>query len=147
MRTRLLLFTCVSVLLLVACGGGSGSNKNADGNGAGGVAGGTDEDYLRIICAGSVEFSNALVRETTVEGIARTIEEFITNLEAAEPPSDLQGFHADLLDYLKTSLDDPTALAVKPRPQPPEDVRERLAQKENALPECDEVGYFTPPAE
>jgi len=132
-------------LLLAACGGGA-SPSTGNGNGTTPAGGGSDEDYIRVICAGSVEFSNALVRETTVEGIARTIEDFIDNLKKANPPSDLLQFHQDLLTYLETSLDDPTALAVKPRPQPPEDARERLAAREDDLPECDEVGYFTPPS-
>lgn len=146
MRT-LLILAGASALLLAACGGDSSPRNGGGGNGGSASGGGSDEDYLRVICAGSVEFSNALVRETTVEGIARTIEEFIANLKEADPPADLTGFHQELLDYLETSLDDPTSLAVKPRPQPPEEARERLAAKEDDLPECDEVGYFTPPAD
>jgi hypothetical protein len=139
MRILFPVLACLSALVLLVACGDDDDNSEA-------IGGGSDEEYLRIICAGSRDFSNALVRETSVEGIGKSIEDFIANLQRADPPGDLEKFHADLLSYLQTALDDPTSLAVKPRPQPPEKARSRLAEKEDELPECEAVGYFTPPA-
>ncbi|MCL4232422.1 MAG: hypothetical protein KJ053_12655 [Dehalococcoidia bacterium] len=102
----------------------------------------TDKEYLKVICTGTKGFSDALVSQTTAEGIAGSITGFIASLKQTTPPADLQQFHQDLIKYLEDSVSDPTSLVTKKRPQPPEKVRERLAATEAEVPECTKAHYF-----
>ena len=133
-------FVLIIVLaaLVTGCGGGSsGSSKTP----AAGV-GATDEEYLKVICTGTQAFSDALISQTTAEGIAKSIKDFVAALKAIAPPTDLQDFHKEITKYLEDSVSDPTSLVTKKRPQPPEAARSRLAAKEPGVPECSKAHYF-----
>ena len=108
------------------------------------VAGASDEEYLKVICAGTQAFSDALISQTTAEGIAKSIKDFVAALKDIAPPSDLQAFHKEMTKYLEDSVSDPTSLVTKKRPQPPEAVRSRLAAKEPNVPACSKAHYFQP---
>lgn len=102
----------------------------------------SDEEYLKVVCAGTKGFSDALISQTTAEGIAKSITDFIASLKATTPPADLDSFHQALIKYLEESVSDPTSLVTRKRPQPPEKVRERLAAKEATVSECTKAHYF-----
>ena len=107
-----------------------------------------DEAYLAVMCSNLGRFSDAILVETEEAGIAAVIEDFIEELEAVEPPADLREFHDAFLEYLEDAVDDPTSPLVLPPPLPDDDVRERLAGKERAVPECREPTFFNnPPAD
>jgi hypothetical protein len=141
------------VLPALACSGGGGTSNPASSpiasptNPAGSpVATGTplsDEAYLRVICTGTQNFSDALMSQSSPEGIAKSVRDFISSLQGVNPPADLRPFHESLLGYLQDSVDNPLELATKPRPEPEEDVRQRLAAKETGIAECEKAKYFT----
>ncbi len=126
---------CVLAAAMAACGGGSDKPAAV-------TPGVSDEEYLKVICSGTQGFSDALISQTTVDGIAKSIKDFIAAMNAVTPPSDLQAFHKDLLKYLDDSLKDPTSAVTRKRPQPPDKARQRLAAKEPSVPECSKVHYF-----
>jgi len=128
----------VLAALAAACGGGSGSSSKTPTPGPGA----SDEQYLKVICAGTQAFSDALVSQTTTEGIAQSITDFAAALKAITPPEDLQSFHQEITKYLEDSVSDPTSLVTKKRPQPQQTVRDRLAAKELGVPECSKAHYF-----
>ncbi len=132
------ILACILAALAVACGGGDGDLAGTPTA----ATGATDEQYLTVICAGTQAFSDALISQTTAEGIAKSIKDFILALKGITPPQDLQAFHKDITRYLEDSVSDPTSLVTKKRPQPPEAARERLAAKEPGIPECSKAHYF-----
>jgi len=134
LHLRLLALVLPVVLLAAACGD---DDSPPPANGV------SDETYLKVVCTGTRDFSDALISQSTAEGIAKVIKDFVASMKAVEPPADLSGFHKDIVKYLETAVEDPTSLATKKRPQPPEDVRKRLAAKESGVPECQKGAYFT----
>jgi len=135
---RLLVVAAIVVVSTAACGGGSDSASTTPTAGMGA----TDEEYLKVICAGTQAFSDALISQTTPEGIAKSIKDFAAALKAITPPEDLRDFHTEITKYLEESVSDPTSLVTKKRPQPPEAARSRLASKEPNVPECAKAHYF-----
>ena len=111
--------------------------------------GGSDEDYLRAICTGSQDFSNALLSKTTPDEIAEVIRDFIEKMEATNPPADLVEYNDEFVDYLEAAVNEPTSLVTSRPPLPDDDVQRRLASKEPSVAECKDPTFFsrTPGAE
>lgn len=107
----------------------------------------SDEEYLAVICSGLADYTAAIVTETTVEGIRAVVLDYIASLQAVTPPEDVQPFHDDFIAYLSAAIDSPTDLLAMPRPLPEDDVRDRLAGKENDVEECRNATYFAERAE
>ena len=126
------------VLVLAACG----EDDAPEG-------GGSDEDYLRAICTGSQDFSNALLSKTTPDEIAEVIRDFIEKMEATDPPADLVEYNDEFVEYLEAAVNEPTSLVTSRPPLPDDDVQRRLASKEPSVAECKDPTFFsrTPPAD
>ena len=105
--------------------------------------GGSDEDYLRLICKGTQDFSNAVVSKTTADGIAEVIRDFIELMKGANPPADLRDYNDDFVEYLEDSVADPTSLLTRKPPLPDDDVQRRLASKELSVDECKDGTFFS----
>ncbi len=131
-----------AVLAGAACGGGDDGNNADESPTTPASDPVSDEEYLKVICTGTQGFTDALISQTTAEGIAKSITDFIASLKSTTPPSDLQQFHKDIIKYLEDSVSDPTSLVTKKRPQPPDKVRDRLAAKEASVTECAKAHYF-----
>ena len=131
----LALSLAVSLVALVAlaCGDHAAAPKG----------GGTDEDYLKAVCTGVSNFSDALISKTTAKEIGDVIQQFIDEMEKVNPPADLVAYNKSFIQYLKDSLSDPTSLVTKPPPEPPQSVRDRLASKESSIPECKNPTFFS----
>lgn len=102
----------------------------------------SDEEYLAIICTGLEEFSSALIRADSPEEIIEVVQAYIDSLVVVEPPEDVQPFHNRFVGYLDESLEDPGQLVMRPRPLPEDDVRERLAEVERDVDECQDLVFF-----
>lgn len=147
MRTRIWLLA-LSLLVVPlgimtsACGGdgANGSKTQAPPQSSGPA--GTDEEYLKAICSGVQEFSDAVVSKTKPEEIAAVIKDFAARMEAANPPADLRSYNQDFVKYLNDSLNDPTRLLTQKPPLPPVSVRQRLSSKESSVPECKSPTFF-----
>jgi hypothetical protein len=134
MRLSLLLLPVLFALgLFVACG----DDDEPEG------PGGSDEDYLRLICQGAQDFSNAVISKTTADEIGEVIRDFIGVMEEADPPADLRDFNDEFVRYLEDSLADPTSLLTRNPPLPDEDVQRRLAAKELTVEECKDGTFFS----
>jgi hypothetical protein len=103
----------------------------------------SDREYLAVICSGLEEYTAAIIREQTVDGIRDVVLDYIASLEAVLPPEDLAQFHGDLIAYLTGAVESPTDLLALPRPLPPDDVRERLSDLENDIEECRSARFFS----
>ena len=103
----------------------------------------TDEQYLKAICTGLVNFSDALVSKTSSTEIAAVIKAYIVGMQQIQPPTDLQKFHKDFVKYLQDALNDPTSLVTTTPPLPSDDVRKRIASKERNVPECRDATFFS----
>jgi hypothetical protein len=126
------------VLLVVACGGDDDDDATATPDAASPTspASGTpvtpvgpldDRAYLAVICSGLEDYTAAIIREQSEDGIREVVFDYIASLEAVLPPEDLQQFHGDFIAYLEAAIESPTDLLATPRPLPPEDARDRLA--------------------
>jgi hypothetical protein len=133
-----------AAIVLSACGGDSDEpNGTSSANGGDGDAttepgsiAATDEEYLRRFCIGVTEYREALNTEPR-EGLVRVVEDYLASMEELTPPEDMVEFHAAFLDYLRDAVEEPTALITRDPPVPPDDVRERLAEKTDDIPECE----------
>jgi hypothetical protein len=154
-RIRLLAALSLAPLLVIACGGGGdaddGETPTATSTASTVEPGSTpvtpvavdDRGYLAVICSGLEEYTAAIIREQTVEGIQEVVVAYIDSLQSVIPPEDLAGFHAAFIAYLSEAVESPTDLLATPRPLPPDDVRERLADLENDVPECRDARFFS----
>ncbi len=104
---------------------------------------GSDEDYLRAVCIGTSNFSNALVSKTTAADIAKVVEEFADEMRALNPPADLAEYNTAFVAYLESAISDPTSLVTTPPPTPPDEARRRLASLEPTIPECKDPTFFS----
>lgn len=141
---RLLLFAGALLLPLIFLLGACAGSKTADQPSAtlgGGT--GTDEGYLAAICAGTSQFSNALISKTTPDEIADVIRDFIAEMKQANPPADLVQYNADFVKYLEDAVSDPTSLVTRNPPLPAKDIQRRLAAKELSVPECKDGTFFS----
>ncbi|MGH2632173.1 MAG: hypothetical protein ACRDG3_02080 [Tepidiformaceae bacterium] len=135
-----LMLGIVAIFAASACGGGGSSKATPTAPTSGPTL--TDEQYLKAICTGTQDFSDALISKSTADGIAQVIRQFATSLKTLNPPGDLRTFHAAFIKYLEDSLTDPTSLLTKSPPEPPDGVRQRLASKEPSVPECKAPTFF-----
>ncbi len=122
--------------ILSACGGGS-AKPTPVGPAL------SDQAYLKVICTGLSNFSDALISKTKPEDITQVINAYIASLQAVEPPVGVEQFHRDFIKYLQDSTADPTSLVTKPPPLPGGSVRQRLAAVETQTPECKDAKFFT----
>jgi hypothetical protein len=134
--SRLFLLLAVAAPLQLAASGGDDDDSNGGGTG-------TDEGYLKAICTGTSDFSNALLSKTTAAEIADVIRAFITKMKAANPPADLVKYNDEFIKYLEDSVSDPTSLVTKQPPLPSDDIRKRLAAKESSVAECKDPTFFS----
>lgn len=130
-----LLTAVVAATLLGACGGGDNPPKS--------TGTGNDEDYLRAVCAGIDQVSDALVAATSPAEIARVIEDFAATMRAIDPPPDLADYNQKFVAYLEAAVDDPTSVVTTSPPLPPDAARRRLASLEPSIPECREPTFFS----
>lgn len=120
-------------LLLAACGDDDDTPKG----------GGSDEDYLRAICVGSSNFSNALLSKTTPDEIAQVIKDFIAEMKKLNPPSDLVKYNEEFIKYLEDAVAEPTSLVTRAPPLPDKDVSRRIAALEPSISECKDGTFFS----
>ena len=117
----------------IACGSDSSSGANT---------GVSDEEYLKVICTGLSNFTDALLSKTTAAEIGQVIKDYIAEMKKVDPPSDVKKFHQDFVKYLEDSLAEPTSLVTRKPPLPSESVRKRLAAKEPGVAECKSPTFF-----
>lgn len=140
--------------MVAACGGGdtedSPTATPTEGSQPTGTAGASitpvgplsDREYLAVICSGLEDYTAAIIRERTEEGIRTVVLDYIASLQGVLPPADLGEFHQSFIAYLTAAIESPTDLLATPRPLPPDDVRDRLAAIENDVPECRSAKFF-----
>ena len=119
-------------LFLGACGGDDDTPKG----------GGSDEDYLRAICVGTTNFSNALLSKTNPDDIAKVIKDFIEEMKKTNPPADLVKYNQDFIKYLEDAVAEPTSLVTRAPPLPDKDVARRIAALEPTITECKDGTFF-----
>lgn len=124
-------------LLFGACGGDDGG-------------GGSDEDFISAICKAGADFFADLEEVDTeetdpsklMESFAEPFDKFANAVEDANPPEDLETWHADAVKSLKdivAKMEDGDVKALdslgdSPFPEPPAGTQERL----NAIAEDNE---------
>lgn len=138
MRRALFLLVCALPLLLAAACG-----DDDDGPPTGNGAPGSDEDYLRAVCIGTSDFSNALLTKTTADEIAAVVREFADKMRAMNPPAYLVEYNQAFVAYLEAALEEPTSLVTTSPPEPPSDARRRLAALEPTIAECKDPTFFS----
>lgn len=133
----MLLACATAILAVAACGDDDDSPAGPSG------PAGSDEDYLRAVCIGTSNFSNALLSKTTAADIAKVVREFADEMRALNPPADLAGYNTAFVAYLEAAVSDPTSLVTTPPPTPPDEARRRLASLEPTIPECKDPTFFS----
>ncbi len=121
-------------MLLAACGGDDDETPKG---------GGSDEDYLRAICVGTSNFSNALLSKTNPDDIAKVIKDFIEEMKKTNPPADLVKYNQEFIKYLEDSVAEPTSLVTRAPPLPDKDVSRRIAALEPSISECKDGTFFS----
>lgn len=145
-RGSLLVIAAAALWAAAACGGSGDDEATATPpqNATPGTVRQVDDlGYLDVFCGGVARYFDVVQTATTVDEIAEAVEVFIAELEAIEPPEDVQPFHEAFLEYLRASTDDPTRLLVAPPPVPDEAVRDRLASKESQVDSCQASNFFS----
>ena len=123
------------VALAFACGGDDSSKPTPIAV--------SDDAYLKAICSGSSAFSNALLTKTKPEEIGQVIKAFSASMKALTPPNDLKDYNGQFTKYLDDAVVDPTSLVTRNPPLPKQEIRDRLAAKESAVPECKDGTFFS----
>lgn len=123
-----------SAMLVAACG---------DDDDAAPKSGGSDEDYLRAICVGTSNFSNALLSKTNPDDIAQVIKDFIAEMKKANPPADLVKYNGEFIKYLEDAVSEPTSLVTRAPPLPSTEIQRRIAALEPAITECKDGTFFS----
>lgn len=136
-RTLIFLVCALPLLMAAACGDDDDGVPTPTG------PAGSDEDYLRAVCIGTSNFSNALLSKTSAEEIAAVVREFADEMKGLSPPADLAGYNTQFVAYLEAALEEPTSLVTTAPPEPPADVRRRLAALEPTIPECKDPTFFS----
>ena len=137
---RKLFLAATLVLVAVGSFGCSGNDDGADNTDPGNRS--TDEQYLKAICIGLTNFSDAILSKTTSAEIAAVIKAYVASMKELSPPTDLDRFHQDYVKYLQSAVDEPTSLLSRTPPLPPDAVRKRIASKERNVPECRDATFF-----
>lgn len=142
-RRLVLLLACALPLgFAIACGDDDDDGDDVTPGASTGT--GNDEDYLRAICVGTSNFSNALLSATSVDDIRSVVEEFADEMRALNPPADLTEYNQAFVAYLDAAAEgDPTSLVTTSPPEPPEDVRRRMAALEPTIDECRDPTFFS----
>ena len=124
-------------LFAFACGDDSDDGSSADSTGtiASGVAL-SDEDYLRVFCSGISRYREAL-NTASREELVDVVEAYRDSMAEVTPPDDVQAFHDAFVAYLTEAMDEPTALITRDPPVPEDEVRERLAETQSSVDECE----------
>jgi hypothetical protein len=146
MRQRFLLLIALVLPLSLAFACNNGGDNDEDPTPALTPAAGTgiDEDYLKAICVGTSNFSNALMSATSVDEIRTVVEEFADEMRGLNPPADLTEYNIAFVAYLDAAaVADPTSLVTTAPPEPPEDVRRRMALLEPTIDECRDPTFFS----
>jgi hypothetical protein len=139
MAKRVFIATLMLVVLAgAACGGGAKSSATPTPSGPTI----SDEEYLRAICVGVTQFSDALVSKSSADEITKVVRDFSASMKKLTPPADLQKYNTDFTKYLDDAANDPTSLVTKKPPLPADSVRQRLAAKEMNVPECKAPTFF-----
>jgi len=145
MRATILAFLPVLLLLGAACGDDGAKTPTTTAGGNGGPAM-TDEEYLKAICVGVQQLSDALLTKTNVQDITKVVKDFSASMKTLNPPADLQKYNQDFTKYLDDTTSEPTQLLTKAPPLPSDSVRQRLASKTSSISECKDVKFFNLPA-
>ncbi len=144
-----------ATLLLAACGG--------DGEGDSG-SGGSDAAYVKAICEATAEMEEGMGgvlakaatgeladEEAMIKAFAEVFEDFLDELEDANPPSDMRTTHDGMLEGLEKTIEmmktgDPAALGddspLDNVPEPPPAVQERLEKVAEDEPACKDSDLF-----
>lgn len=125
----------LAIALAVACGGEDAPKTPPNAV--------TDEAYLKAICSGSANFSDALLTKTKPEEIGQVIKAFSASMKALTPPDDLKDYNQQFTKYLDDAVADPTSLVTRTPPLPKQSIRDRLAAKESSVPECKNGTFFS----
>lgn len=136
-RTLFFLVCALPLLVAAACGDDDDGVPTPTG------PAGSDEDYLRAVCIGTSNFSNALLSKTSAEEIAAVVREFADEMKGLSPPADLAEYNTQFVAYLEAALEEPTSLVTTAPPEPPADARRRLAALEPTIPECKDPTFFS----
>jgi hypothetical protein len=136
-RALFLVVFALPLFLAAACGDDDDAQPTATG------PAGSDEDYLRAVCVGTSNFSNALLSKTSADEITAVVREFADEMKALNPPADLADYNVQFVAYLEAALEEPTSLVTTAPPEPPADARRRLAALEPAIPECKDPTFFS----
>lgn len=136
-RTLFFLVCALPLLVAAACGDDDDGVPTPTG------PAGSDEDYLRAVCIGTSNFSNALLSKTRAEEIAAVVREFADEMKGLSPPADLAEYNTQFVAYLEAALEEPTSLVTTAPPEPPADARRRLAALEPTIPECKDPTFFS----
>ena len=139
-RPLLLLVALFAPLLVLLAGCSGGSNAKATSTTSG--PGVTDQEYLKAICTGIQQFSDALISAKNADAISTVVKNFSASMKQINPPPDLRQFNTDFTKYLDDAVNDPTSLVTTKPPLPPNSVRQRLASEETSVPECKSSTFF-----
>jgi hypothetical protein len=156
-KRHMLLAAVISAatLLLAACvGHGEGDSGS----------GGSDAAYVKAICEANVEMQenmeSVLAKATAgadpvaalMKAIAELFEDFLDDVEDANPPSDMRTTHDALLEGIEKTIElmksgDPAVLEgdspLYDVPEPPPAVEERLTKVAEDEPACEEADNFS----
>lgn len=138
---RNLFLAATLVLVAIASFACSGDDDGADTTAQANRS--TDEQYLKAICIGLTNFSDAIISKTSSAEIAAVIKAYVNSIKELSPPADLDKFHRDYVKYLQSAVDEPTSLLTRTPPLPSDAVRKRIASKERNVPECRDATFFS----
>jgi hypothetical protein len=140
MRFRTLLLTLLPLALFAAACGGGSAKSTPTASAAGPAI--SDEAYLKLICVGTSNVSNAVIGQTSAEGISNVIKDFRDSMKAINPPADLREFQTQFVSYLDAAVANWGVVVNQKPPVPSDSVRQRLASKEPQVPECKDPTFF-----
>ena len=138
-----------SLFGLAGCGDDSSSSSGG---------GGTDESYVAAVCKGALKFTNGITSaakslgdgakpEDEAKAIQGPLDDFIKDLKAAKPPSDVASYHSAFVTALESASKkmkdskDPKAFdEVKP-PESAPDIKARLDKVAANNKDCKDSGF------
>jgi hypothetical protein len=160
-------FTVLSAALFVACGGDDDSSSSGDsGSAKPSGATGSDEAYVKDICAAAAKMAKELDKisagptpsdpskafEAVFKSMSGPIDTFAKDFAKAKPPKDLAQWHADTAKQLSAlakalkdgKFDDPAlnSLGDSPLPDMPKDAEARLDKLAKNVDGCKDADVF-----